>query len=184
MEPVMWLEILSRHHDVTARHRCGGAAIRIGRGYDNDIVLDDPFVAPYHLRVARAEDGGWVAQDLGTANGIRAEHGKARFETAGLDGERIIRIGHTLLRLRSTDHPVAAERLDKRRLPLWPVALLLISGIVGIELVSDWLSETAEPRLSAYLGGLVQIGTFAVGWVGLWTILCGSLPAKPGSSAI
>ena len=39
MEPVMWLELLSRHHDVVQRHRCTGPVIRIGRGYDNDLSL-------------------------------------------------------------------------------------------------------------------------------------------------
>jgi hypothetical protein len=171
MEPVMWLELLSRHHDVVQRHRCTGSVIRIGRGYDNDIVLDDPYVAPRHLQLSRTESGAWQAQDLGSTNGLRAEHGKARFDSLALDEDKIFRIGTTLLRLRSEHYPVAAERVDVRRIPLWPVALLLAIGIIGIELVVDWLSETNELRLPVYLGGLRWIVLEVLGWVGLWAIL-------------
>jgi len=169
----MWVEILSRHHhDVTARHRVGDAPIRIGRGYDNDVVLDDPFVAAHHLQLQRTPEGGWEAVDLGSVNGIRSDRGKARLDRVALDDERIIRIGHTLLRLRSAAHPVAAERVDTRQLPLWPAAILLLAAIVGIELTSDWLGETNDFQLTNYLAALEPMGELAVLWIGLWTILC------------
>ena len=75
MEQVIWVEILSRHHDVLERHRCTGPEIRIGRGYDNDVVLDDPYVAPRHLRVFRGATGTLVAEDAGSANGLFTERG-------------------------------------------------------------------------------------------------------------
>ena len=171
MEPVMWLEILSRHHDVVQRHRCTGPVIRIGRGYDNDLVLDDPYVAQHHLRLSQTEAGTWLAEDLGSANGLRAEHGRARFDRLALDEDKIFRIGTTLLRLRSEHYPVAAERVDVRRIPLWPVAVLLAIGIIGIELVVDWLSETNELRFPVYLGGLGWIVGEVGVWVGGWSIL-------------
>jgi len=167
----MWLELLARHHDVTQRHRCAGPSIRIGRAYDNDVVLDDPYVAPHHLLLRRTDTGGWIAEDLGSAGKLRAEHGKARFDNLALDDDRVFRIGNTLLRLRSEQYQVAPERVDGRRLPLWPVALLLAIGIVGIELVVDWLSETQEVRLGTYIGGLRWIGLLSLVWVGVWTIL-------------
>jgi Inner membrane component of T3SS, cytoplasmic domain len=172
MEPVMWVEILSRHHEVTARHRCSGETIRVGRGYGNDVVLDDPFVAPEHLRLSRSAEGGWLAEDLGTANGLHTERGKARLDRIALDGHQIIRIGRTLLRIRPAAYPVAAEKVATRQRPLWPAALLLAAGIIGIEIGSDWLAETGEPRLQVYLTGLLQIGLQVLGWVGGWTILC------------
>ena len=49
MGEVIWVEVLSRHHDVVARHRCVGPEVHIGRGYDNDVVIDDPYVAARHV---------------------------------------------------------------------------------------------------------------------------------------
>ncbi len=171
MEPVMWLELLSRHHDVLARHRCTGPVIRVGRAYDNDVVLDDPYVAPRHLQLSQTEAGTWLAKDLGSANGLQAERGKARFDGLVLDEDKIFRIGNTLLRLRSEHYPVAAERVEARRIPLWPVAVLLVIGIFGIELVVDWLSEINELRLPVYLGNQRWLVLEIVAWVGVWAIL-------------
>jgi hypothetical protein len=173
MELVMWVEILSRHHhDVTARHRCSGDEISIGRGYDNDIVIDDPLLAARHLRLHRDETGGWVARDLGTVNGLYTERGRHRVERAALDGDQIIRIGRTLLRLRPATWPVSAERHDTPQWPLWPAAIVLAAGIIGIEVGSNFLAETGEPRPLAYLAQLQNLMLSLLGWVGFWTVLC------------
>jgi hypothetical protein len=173
MELGMWVEVLSRHHhDVLARYRCDGDEIRIGRGYDNDVVLDDPFVAAQHLRLRRDDEGGWVAEDLGSTNGLYAARGKTRLGHIALDGEQIIRVGHTLLRLRAADWQVAAERIAAPQRALWPMIIALAVGIIGIEVTSSWLAETTEPRLPAYLAALQNVVEVTLGWVGVWTILC------------
>ena len=46
---MIWIEILSRHHDVLARHRIDRDEARIGRAYDNDVVFDASLVAPRNL---------------------------------------------------------------------------------------------------------------------------------------
>jgi hypothetical protein len=45
-----------------------GERLRIGRGMDNDIVLNDPSVSRNHLALTRAVDG-WLFEDLGSENG-------------------------------------------------------------------------------------------------------------------
>ena len=75
---MIWIEILGRHRDVVARYRGDGAEVRIGRGYDNDVVIDDPYVAPHHLRVYRGDDGKLVAEDLGSADGLYADDARPR----------------------------------------------------------------------------------------------------------
>src|SRR4051812_12074673 len=68
---VLWVELLSRQGEVLSRHRAEmGSEVRIGRGYDNDVIIDDSYVAAHHLRLVREEGGGLVAEDLGTANGL------------------------------------------------------------------------------------------------------------------
>ena len=54
---MMWVEILSRQRDVISRFRIDGPEARIGRGYDNDVVVEDPYVAAQHLRIFRDEAG-------------------------------------------------------------------------------------------------------------------------------
>lgn len=41
--------------------------IRLGRGHDNDVVLDDPFVSAHHARIYR-QGGTYRVEDLGSTN--------------------------------------------------------------------------------------------------------------------
>jgi hypothetical protein len=94
---MIWVEILSRHRDVATRLRVAGPEARIGRGYDNDVVVDDPYVAAQHLRIFRDDAGQLVAEDVGSANGMFLDRGKDRLGRIVIDGVRPIRIGQTLL---------------------------------------------------------------------------------------
>jgi type III secretion system (T3SS) inner membrane Yop/YscD-like protein len=169
--PVIWVEILSRHHDVAARHRCAGPVIRIGRGYDNDVVIDDPYVAPRHLIVRRREDGALVAEDAGSANGMLAEPGGEKHQRLVVDGARVIRIGRTRLRIRDTLHAVAPERVLRAPERLWPAVLALTGTVLALQALTMWLGETVEPKLSRYAMTLLGLPLFILGWTSVWAIL-------------
>lgn len=171
-DDVIWVEVLSRQRDVIARHRCVGPEVSIGRGYANDVVLDDPYVAPRHLRIARAATGAWVAEDLGSAGGLFADRDKQRQASIVLDGERPIRIGHTMLRIRDAGHAVQSERLPPRqnhRALFLAVAFAL--AMVGIEALSLWLSEIDQPKISRYATPIVTLLLGIVGWTAVWAVI-------------
>lgn len=52
--------------------RLGLEPVKIGRAPGNDLVLGDDSVSRSHARIAY-EDGEWVVEDLGSANGIRVD---------------------------------------------------------------------------------------------------------------
>jgi hypothetical protein len=172
MEAIVWIEVLSRARDVSARHRCAGPEIRVGRAYDNDVVLDDPYVAPHHLLIRRSESGGWIAEDLGTANGLFVDQSRDRFGWVEIDGNRLMRIGHTYLRLRESDYAVAPERTEQARSrPLWPALAGLGVAVVAIDLGSSWIAETTEPKLSPYLFSVLTVAVLLGGWTAIWSVL-------------
>jgi hypothetical protein len=168
---VIWVEVLSRHHDVVARHRCVGPEVLIGRGYDNDVVIDDPYVAHLHVRIVREDDGTLVALDPGSANGLFAGHGTKRLHRIVLDGDHPIRIGHTYLRIREANHAVAQERLTTPPGRAWPVVLGLGVGLLALEGILLWLGETAEPKPSRYVLPLLGLTMAVLVWTTLWAIL-------------
>lgn len=170
LEPA-WIEILSRPGDVVARHRIVGDCLFVGRGYDNDIVLDDPFVAARHLRILRDSQGRWVAEDLGSVNGLFADRGRQRQDRVALDDGGAVRIGHTALRLRTAGHPVTGERLLQGSGRIFAVVLALAAVVLGIEAVGLWLREVGEPKVSHYLMPLLTLPLIVIGWTTVWAIV-------------
>src|SRR5438105_2198090 len=168
---MIWVEILSRHRDVAHRARFVEPGIRIGRGYDNDVIVDDPYVAAQHLRIERQEDGRLAAVDLGSLNGTFLDRERMRRERVVIDGDRPIRIGHTYLRIREAAHAVPTERSGRPETGAWPIALavMLASATLGIEALWTWFGETGEPKASTYVIQLLVVAGAITGWVLNWT---------------
>lgn len=170
MEQVIWIEVLSRQHEVAQRHRCVEAEITIGRGYDNRVVLDDPYVAPRHLRIGRDEEGRLVAEDLGSASGLHL--GRERLARVVLAGAGPLRIGNTLLRIREPDHPVEPERLPAPPArTVWALPLGLAVAALGLRLLFQWLDETGQPDATAYLRATLVLLPGLLVWAGFWAVL-------------
>jgi hypothetical protein len=170
---MIWVEILSRHHDVAARFRIDGEEAHIGRGYDNDVIIDDPYVAVRHVRVFRDGAGRLVAEDAGSKNGLFLDPGGVRHARIMLDAEHPVRIGQTYVRIRDPAYAVPAERLAGAQGHSWLAAIAagLAMLLLGIETLFVWLAQTAEPRASNYLTPLLIIVVSAVAWVSVWALL-------------
>jgi hypothetical protein len=160
-----WIETLSRHHDVLSRQRCFATEVRIGRSYDNDIVLEDPHVAPRHLRIRRDDGGLLVAEDLGSRSGLFIDQAPESVRVARIDGHTQLRIGSTLLRVRTADYDVGPERPLLGDRGSWPLALALIAIVTAITTVDEWWGDIGELQLSRYV--IRALLLLAVG--GIWT---------------
>jgi hypothetical protein len=171
MAAVMWIEVLSRNGEVATRERIDTQEARIGRAFDNDVVIDDPHVAPHHLRVFRGEDGELMAEDLGTLNGLYPEHGAKRVERLALAKEPGIRVGRTILRVHDAAHPVAAEKLltPPRAHARWAAGLGV--ALFVLLLVISWLNLTTEPRANQIMLPLLSLVTAIALWTSLWAVL-------------
>ena len=171
------VEVLGRDGEVRLRRELGEGPLTIGRGYDNDVVLDDPYADARHARVVRGEDGAPVLEDLGSVNAL-----------GGLDGRRVrrlvlqpgteVRVGRTRVRFRDPEAPlppalrdVPAERL---RLPVWltrPWAQLGVCGVAAAVTAWDAWSDSyrdsgASAAFYAALGFVLLISL----WAGIWAV--------------
>ncbi|HTS84758.1 MAG TPA: FHA domain-containing protein [Usitatibacter sp.] len=171
MGEVMWIEVLSRHGEVGSRQRIEGDVATVGRAFDNDVVLDDPHVAPHHLRISRGEDGELAAEDLGTLNGLFHEHGATRTPRVSLAKEPGIRIGRTVLRVHDSRHPVPPERLltPPRAHAKWAVGLGV--AVVGTLAILEWLNLTTEPNVTVILRPMIGFVTGLALWTGAWALV-------------
>ena len=103
------VEIHDAHRRMPAYRHIARFPLSIGRGYGNDIILNDPYVAAEHIVIDVAE-GGWLLRQLDTAN-PPLRSGKALPESACEihSGDELV-LGKTLIRFFSPQHPVAPAR--------------------------------------------------------------------------
>ena len=170
MRPPYFIEVLANNGDVLHRHRLDSLPIRIGRGYDNDFILDDDHTAERHAVIDADESGNLVLRDLGSQNGV--VHLGKRLASVPLSGTTVVRLGHTRLRVRNVDFPVPAEVTDTT-MHGWEGGAPALAGLALIALfiaVDHALSETESFQTIDYLlviasgigGGLI--------WSGLWAL--------------
>lgn len=171
MEEVIWVEVVARHGQVSARFRGTGAELRIGRSYRNDIVLDDPAVAPEHLRVTRAEGGGFLVEAVDKAAAFAI--GRETRNRSLVDGNTVLRLGRTQLRIRDAAYPVAPVIVTHgfAVYQTWLILAALILAVAGLHLLGTWLGDfTPEPRASRYLISGARLAGGTAIWVALWAV--------------
>jgi hypothetical protein len=165
-----FIETLARNGDVLQRRRVTALPIRLGRGYDNDFILDDDYAAASHARIELDEAGRLVLRDLGSRNGI--VHRGRRLPEVVLLGDTVVRIGHTSLRVRAAGFPVAPE-LEDRTFHRWEGALPGTAGILlvcAFALFARWLSDTQYFEFVRYLEALAWGVGAALLWSGAWAL--------------
>lgn len=167
------LEAVERHGHVTARLPVYQWPVTVGRALDADLVLDDPHVAPHHLRLEPAGPDRVQAQVLQTRNGVqqgRQQHpGGSRFDWA--TGQSV-GVGRLQLRLRMAQAPLAEEQLLPRAslgagvLSVVSLALLLALMVAQLWLRGAGLDGSWQSLPQFLLSGL---GILFL-WAGLWAL--------------
>ena len=169
MRAPFFVEVLSRNKEVRHRHQVDSLPIRIGRGYDNDCILDDPHTSAHHAVIDAEADGALVIRDLGSNNGII--HKGLRQAELSIDGNAIFRLGHTNLRVRSADFPVADEIRDTtfHNWEGWPPALAGLALLVCLAAVGTWVDDANKFEATRYLIAIAVMLFLGMIWCGIWS---------------
>jgi pSer/pThr/pTyr-binding forkhead associated (FHA) protein len=170
MKAPFFVEVLARNGEVRQRQRVEALPIRIGRGYDNDFILDDRHTSANHVIVELNESGSLDVHDLGSRNGLVFK-GK-RLNRLSIDGNTVFRLGHTNLRVRSADYSVDGELRDttSHGWEGWPPALTGLVLLVLLSLTLTWLSDTEKAESIRYITSLAGMLSAVFLWCGGWTL--------------
>jgi hypothetical protein len=186
VDELIFVEVLGRGGEVVQRHAVDGLPATLGRGYDNDVILDDPYCAPHHLRLERGESGEPVLVDLGSRNGLYALDPTMRVARAAAGPEARFRIGHTQLRIRPQGYAVPAEREDaahapwhRRPLPLVVLYAAALACVVAYGFVST--VDRIEPLRLAMPAIWITLGV--CGWAAAWAFAGRALGARGNPAA-
>ena len=166
------VEVLDSRGRVHSRTRLDRFPAGIGRGYANDVILDDPYADAEHLRVVEDGNGTLVAEDAGSVNGMF--EGKNRSARVPIRPGLEIRVGHTTLRFQDPAQSVRPALVDMRTVPDWTTSgktAFIVAILAGtFYALNDWLGSyertTAAKQVNSALGALTVIAL----WAGLWSL--------------
>ncbi len=147
--------------------------LTIGRALDNDLVLDDPHVAPHHARIDLDEQGGVQITALPGLNGLRLGAERlAPGQTRALPAAgALLQLGHSRLRLRLPGEALAAERALPAHRGGAALPWLAGAGLVALQVAQQWLALDPGADLSQWLPTLVGLPVALAAWCGLWALL-------------
>lgn len=173
-----------RHGRLSEYVKSSGDTLTLGRGYDNDVILSDHFVAPRQIRF-NYEEGKWHLKLLDHTNPVMLNNKPVSDEGAVINSGDELVIGHTHLNLLLSDHPV--EPTKKLLLSNWPyhkglrIALPLIMLVLSalISMFAGYQESTGKVRWGQLLSdGLIFI-FMLVFWAACWALVGRLLKHKP-----
>lgn len=177
MAGALSIEVLDRLGRVKERVRAETFPVVVGRAYSCDVIVDDRYVSPQHLRIERDEEGRLVVEDLQTTNGTQRLAPLGALARAPVENDMRLRLGHTVLRLRTEEHPVdPAARLLGATLPVGllgnrALSVSICLAVLLFFLLDDYLTyfeRFSAARVLSQAAGLVLL--FGL-WAGTWSLV-------------
>ena len=174
MAALGYIEILDAKGNVIERTAVEAFPLNIGRAYTNQIILSDSYVCPMHLVIAADERGQLIARDLNSVNGLRESAEGARVPTLEIHSGTQFRVGRTLLRYCSVDHPLAPTVIDRTeiasRLASPYVAVAVGVSVLLVLCIESFLSSVERVKLINIIGEPLPMIATMLGWAGLWSL--------------
>jgi len=124
--------------------------VRVGRALDNDLIISDPTVSPYHLSIRRNAAGTHTLYPLAEENGTRVAGRQIRDPVEITALPMIVELGRTRLRILDEAQDTPPTRMISCRngsscvFGHWGWAVLLFTGLIALSVIDNYLST---PRL-------------------------------------
>ena len=178
MESLIIAEVLDKSGKVQERHQLVHFPATLGRAYDCDLILHDEFVSPHHARLSVDENNILRLTDLDSENGTYCLPQLQALTTHELGTETLLRLGHSIVRLRRPDFVLTPTRMDTlthSRLAhffsstamLWVCSLLLL-GLLGL---NSFQSSAQAKTLGQLLLENLEVVVLVPLWAGIWALL-------------
>ena len=174
MAPLAYIEVLDGKGAVAERFPVEAFPVRVGRAYSNDVILNDPYVCPIHVAIEADEQGRLIARDLDSVNGLRSDAHDKPVTTLEIQSGSQFHIGHTHLRYRSVDHPLAPTLVDRDSRRLWlhsPYTAVIAGAVVFMLLcLEEYLTTVERATFAAIVTEPLTTLAMLLVWSGLWAL--------------
>ena len=170
------VELTARSGRVMERYRFDRPNATIGRAFDNDIIVHDPYVDARHLRITN-DLNGLAVENLSEEGYTIIDHKDATEPRVPIASGVRIEIGKTHLRVFSTAHRVAPvlkfERVDRLFTTLTRpsiVAVLTLAYLL-LDYGNTYLSSFRETTFAADAVAIVTPLMPAILWAAFWALI-------------
>ena len=155
-------------------HKINQFPINIGRGFNNDIIINDQYISKNHLNFDVSEDGNWVIKDLDSLNGVMFNGNNISQKTFKLNSGDQITIGDSIISFFDTNHEIEETKtkisesgffkLISQQHISW--AVFFVVGFLSAiwTYFEEWSIDAVENAVSSGVGGLVVILLWSVMW--------------------
>ncbi len=174
------IDIVNRSNKLLKRHKIQQHQITIGRGFNNDIILDDPYVCPHHLSLFKNQDDVWKIKDNFSLNGSFDEQQQRISGERSLQSGDVFSIGKSFLRVWSPEHAVAPSLKLKALENLinrisQPLLLFMLLCVVSLSLgFQHYIITPGKIALTDYLTSVVTTVLVIMMWPLLWGLIARS----------
>ena len=172
-----FIEVVDRSGQVRERISLDQDPLVLGRAYDSDVIVDDVYLCPHHVRIRLDDDGQLHVEDMDTVNGLsRQRHGVRENQLTLVPGEDCY-IGWTKLRFRSRQAEVVPARVDLSQQFIYgalqqPAWLVLLISLPFLHLVYvTWLEQASEVEWHSLLIAPATVYTVLCLWAMVWAII-------------
>jgi len=161
------IEIRGRH--TSQYYKVDKPTTRVGRALDNDIILSDPTVSPYHFIIRKDGKGAYELHSLADANGIRIGRRQVRGPVPLNRLPVAVEAGRTHVRILDPRQPVAPTRLVSCRnggvcvFGHWTWATLLFAAFIVLSGIDNYLSTPSVLSWDSFWRDQVVIVSVALG---------------------
>ncbi len=172
------IEILARQGRVQERHKLQGSRFSIGRGYQSDIIVSDPYVCPLHVLLQfDPDEQHWKLVDQSTRNGTFLVGKGLLQQTHIVQSGDEFDLGETRVRLLLPQHEVPATRklpkaqvLEDYLASPWTALALLVSTL-GLFAFVQYLGQGTETRLQELLLQALMFLAVPFIWACVWGLI-------------
>ncbi|HEX2188664.1 MAG TPA: FHA domain-containing protein, partial [Longimicrobiaceae bacterium] len=175
----MIVEVLGPRGERT-RLRLATLPLTVGRGFGNDLILDDPYVDGRHARIAVDEAGTLVVEDLGSVNGLATPGVPGRAARVEARPGARVRLGRTTLVFRDPDEEVppalpdpgeGAEAVPAAGWPGSRAARIAVPAAACAAVAAHaWLGSYERSGASDALTAALGFAFVVAAWAGVWAV--------------
>jgi hypothetical protein len=155
----------------------------LGRGFNNDIILSDHYIAPEQLRFF-IENGSWKLRVLDFTNTVLINDNPVSNDTVIEHGDKLT-VGRTHLVLLLSDHSIERTRKlvvsnwmnDKRHRRALPFVMLLIASLAAV--FTEYQAIAGKIRWGQLVASGLSNAVVVTLWASSWALVGRLLRHKP-----